>query len=108
MKNDIFILVKFIDTFCKHHHSNKAKSLFSSHQFEPKEEFLMCKECIELALYSIQRRSNCIHNGKISCKNCTIKCFKDEYRNQIRKVMKFSGIYFIKKGRLDYLIKYFF
>jgi hypothetical protein len=108
MKNDIFILVKFIDTFCKHHHSDRAKSLFSSHQFEPKEEFLMCKECSQLALYSIQRRSNCIHNGKISCKNCTIKCFKDEHRNQIRKVMKFSGIYFIKKGRLDYLIKYFF
>ena len=30
-----------------------------------------------------------------------------EYRAKIKEVMRFSGIYFVKRGRLDWLVRYF-
>lgn len=42
-----------------------------------------------------------------ACKNCTVHCYAPEMRQRIRQVMKFSGIYFIKCGRLDWVWRYF-
>jgi hypothetical protein len=40
------------------------------------------------------------------CKKCTTPCYKGEYRSKIREIMKFSGIYLVKYGRLDVLYHY--
>jgi hypothetical protein len=44
---------------------------------------------------------------KPKCKDCPVHCYKSEYRRRIKEVMRFSGIYFVKRGRVDWLIKYF-
>jgi len=44
---------------------------------------------------------------KPKCKDCPVHCYKIEYRRRIKEVMRFSGIYFVKRGRVDWLIKYF-
>ncbi len=52
----------------------------------------LCMNCDSLFRYSHQRLSNCIFlEDKPSCKNCPTHCYKNTYRNQIIKVMKYAG-----------------
>lgn len=37
------------------------------------------------------------------CKHCPDHCYYPTYREQIRKVMAFSGRQMVVRGRLDYL-----
>lgn len=98
---DISVLMGFLQVYCQQNHSQREKRLPS----EFKEE--LCEECIQLASYSIKRRKYCPKEPKPACKSCDTPCYQSPYREKIREVMKFSGKYFIKKGRIDYLFKYF-
>lgn len=54
----------------------------------------MCEECMDLAEYAKMRSQKCpyIANGtKTFCSNCKTHCYKPDYREKIRKVMKYSG-----------------
>ncbi len=52
----------------------------------------LCGSCKELIEYSKQLLDNCQYsNNKASCKRCPKHCYKKEYRDRIRKVMRFSG-----------------
>lgn len=94
LDQDIATLAAFIDVFCRKHHT-------------PLPGLPRCPECEELLQYAIERRARCPYDPKPACKHCVTHCYKPEYRQRIRKIMRFSGIYFIKRGRLDWLIKYF-
>ena len=49
----------------------------------------MCQTCLE---YALSRVKNCPRKSyRGLCKGCTIHCFKDEYREEIKKIMRFSG-----------------
>lgn len=87
------ILKKFIEVFC---HSNH----------KPENSFL-CDDCQDLLQYALKRLEKCPYDPKPKCKDCPTHCYKSAYRDKIRSVMKFSGMYFIKRGRLDWMIKYF-
>ncbi len=87
------ILTKFIEVYCKHHHNPYRNTL--------------CPECAELRDYARQRLEKCPYDPKPKCKDCTTHCYKPAYRKQIREVMKFSGMHYVKRGRLDWLLKYF-
>jgi len=52
----------------------------------------LCDNCLDLLDYSSKRIVSC-HFGaeKPVCGICSIHCFKSEYREHIRDVMKFSG-----------------
>ena len=67
----------------------------------------LCEECGEILQYAIDRIKNCKLVPKPSCRKCKVHCFKDKYREKIKKVMRFSGIYYVKRGRIDWLIKHF-
>jgi hypothetical protein len=67
----------------------------------------MCESCAELLEYALLRLEKCPFDPKPKCKDCKVHCYKDDYRQRIREVMKFSGIHFVKRGRLDWLFKYF-
>ncbi|KXG73938.1 hypothetical protein AN619_27470 [Thermotalea metallivorans] len=108
MKKDIFILIQFIHVYCRYKHIEREKTDFSYHSLEMKKQVRLCEECSDLAVYSINRRIRCPMAVKPACKKCSIKCYAQEYREKIKKVMKFSGMYFIRRGRIDYLFKYFF
>ncbi|KUO50159.1 MAG: hypothetical protein APF76_06665 [Desulfitibacter sp. BRH_c19] len=99
---DIKILVDFIDIYCKKNHEESKKYLLDGHNI------LLCKECMELALYAIKKRKFCKKDPKPACKKCDTPCYSAIYRDKIRKIMKFSGIYYVKRGRLDYLYHYLF
>ena len=87
------VLKRFIDVYCTQHHNSQKKN--------------MCDECGELFDYARTRLENCPHDPKPACKNCTTHCYKPEYREKIKDVMRFSGMYFVKRGRFDWLLKYF-
>jgi hypothetical protein len=99
--NDIKILLDFINVYCRENHSSHKKELLDEFNLN------LCNECRELALYAVKRRQVCPKDPKPACKKCDTPCYAPKYKEKIRKVMKFSGIYFIKKGRFDYLYHYF-
>jgi len=52
----------------------------------------MCDRCREVYEYSVLRISSCPRKSyRGVCKGCTIHCFKDEYREEIKKIMRYSG-----------------
>jgi len=64
-------------------------------------------EYIELYNYSISRINACIFkNKKPVCSKCKIHCFNDEYGEEVRKIMRWSGprmILYYPKSALIYL-----
>lgn len=70
-------LSKMIRIYCRSVHKTKKD---------------VCTECKKLELYAHQRLEHC-HFGenKPVCKKCTIHCYKPEYRQKIRQIMRFSG-----------------
>ncbi len=54
----------------------------------------LCDDCRDLLDYSSQRLTGCPHDPKPACKACQTHCYKPEYRQRIKDVMKFSGTYF--------------
>ena len=52
----------------------------------------LCAECSTLLFYALERIDNCPEGDKKSfCSRCSIHCYKADMREQIRKVMRFSG-----------------
>ncbi len=91
---DQAILDKFIKVYCCKKHGGDKKAL--------------CPDCQELLEYAMERLEKCPYNPKPKCKDCKTHCYKPEYREKMKEIMKFSGIHFVKRGRLDWLIRYFF
>lgn len=93
-EKDREILRKFIEVYCAGNHGSPEGAL--------------CAECNDLFSYASDRLKRCPYDPKPKCKDCTTHCYKPEYREKIRQVMKYSGLHFVKRGRIDWLIKYFF
>ncbi len=52
----------------------------------------LCTHCLELENYAHNRLESCTFGEKKPvCKNCSIHCYKPEYRNRIREVMRYAG-----------------
>jgi len=52
----------------------------------------LCTECLELSEYAEKRLAACpFQEDKSSCGNCLVHCYKPSRREQIKKVMRFSG-----------------
>ncbi|MCA1928018.1 MAG: nitrous oxide-stimulated promoter family protein [Calditerrivibrio sp.] len=94
IKKDAKLLKSFIVAYCRVKHGSDGKSL--------------CHDCRALLEYALKRDEKCPLDPKPKCKDCKIHCYKPEMRDKIKDVMKFSGIYYIKRGRIDYLFHYFF
>ncbi len=109
-KDDIRTLIKFVGVYCRENHDG-AKDPFSFRLLNVKEierkEIPLCQECARLLTYGLTMRLKCPHDPKPMCKKCETQCYHSEYKSKIREVMKFSGIYMVKHGRLDMLYHYF-
>jgi hypothetical protein len=109
-KADIRTLLKFVAVFCREHHSG-GKAPYSFKNFDikeiEKEDIWVCPECTRLLTYGLTVRLKCSHDPKPMCKKCESQCYHGEYKSKIREVMKFSGMYMVKHGRLDTLYHYF-
>ena len=93
IEKQTFMLRRFIEVYCRKHHAPAGGPL--------------CRQCHELLDYARQRLAACPLDPKPKCKNCRVHCYRPEYRRQIREVMRFSGMHFVRRGRLDWLIRYF-
>jgi len=97
---DIKVLRQFIQIYCDTKHQDRKKTIM--------DEINLCEECHDIFRYSSMRREYCPLDPKPTCKNCKIHCYKPEYRQRIKEIMKHSGMILIKRGRLDLLLHYFF
>lgn len=93
LDRDMEIVEAFTRVYCRSHHEGSIDGL--------------CAECRELIEYARERRQKCPYDPKPKCKACPTHCYHPTRRVQIRAVMRFSGLYYIKRGRLDWLLKYF-
>ena len=51
----------------------------------------VCDECAELLVYSEKRRAFCPKEPKPFCSYCDTHCYKDDMREYMREVMRYSG-----------------
>ena len=90
---DLATLEKFVEVYCRKKHRTPTGRL--------------CGECDDLLAYARERLARCPMDPKPKCKDCPAHCHADAYRQRIKDVMRFSGIHFVKRGRIDWLIGYF-
>ena len=110
---DLKILSNFIFIFCRenHHVAHKSSFFFADDrllQDISSDNFILCQECQDLLNYSTTRLLICPYDPKPMCKKCDTQCYTPANQEKIREVMKFSGLYLIKHGRLDLIIHYLF
>jgi hypothetical protein len=109
-KADIRTLMKFVEIFCRENH-NGERTAFSFRLYDLKEiekrDISLCPDCAKLLTYGLTMRLKCPHDPKPMCKKCETQCYKGDYKEKIREIMKFSGMYMIKHGRVDLLYHYF-
>ena len=106
---DIRTLAKFVAVYCENHHDGREPFEFRASALEGlfADPFDLCPNCAKLLKYGLTMRLRCPHDVKPMCKKCPNPCYKAEYREKIREVMKFSGIHLVKRGRIDLLYHYF-
>lgn len=52
----------------------------------------LCNQCLELRNYAMLRLEKCpFGEKKPTCESCSIHCYKDNMRQEIREVMRFAG-----------------
>lgn len=74
--DDASIVTAMIKIYCKGNHGTEE----------------LCDECLELAEYAELRVKNCkFGDKKPVCGKCTVHCYKQEMREKIREVMRYSG-----------------
>lgn len=95
IRTDAKILRQFVKIYCKKHHQGQDVEGY-------------CADCGKILEYALKRDQTCRLEPKPKCKDCKIHCYKPEMRQKIKEIMKFSGIFCIKRGRIDWLLHYFF
>lgn len=70
------IVSLMISIYCRKKHGDKT----------------LCPECVALDAYARQRGDKCpFMETKTFCSNCKVHCYKNDMREKIRAVMRFSG-----------------
>lgn len=73
------VVGEMIALYCRKNHTDHEKGK-------------LCHECEKLLNYAAARSERCpFMEHKTFCSNCKVHCYKPEMREQIRKVMRFSG-----------------
>lgn len=108
---DLKVLGLFTAVYCRRHHAGDKSALATGDLYAAQlglEKYRYCPECQDFLAYAIQRRLRCPLDPKPTCKECPVHCYRPGHREKVREIMRFSGMYLIKRGRLDLLWHYFF
>lgn len=110
---DIRVLSDFVSIFCREKHREEPKE-----KFYLKDErvgyilkdmdMMLCRECRKLLSHGIVKLLLCPYDPKPMCKKCETPCYAPGYREKVREIMRYSGSYVIRHGRLDLLLHYLF
>jgi hypothetical protein len=93
MAGELRLLQSFIRVYCHAHHGTKQAAL--------------CPECASLLDYAAARLAHCPYDPKPKCKHCPTHCYRSAERVQMKRVMRYSGMWYVRHGRLDWLVRYF-
>ncbi len=112
-EKDLKVLGDFISIFCREKHSGENKDIFPVkddrlRQALGDKELILCPDCARLLNHGTAKLLLCPYDPKPMCKKCKTHCYAPGYRERIREVMRFSGLYLVKHGRVDLMIHYFF
>ncbi|MBA4603236.1 nitrous oxide-stimulated promoter family protein [Thermoactinomyces mirandus] len=56
----------------------------------------LCEECADLKNYCLERLSYCrFGEQKSACSNCSVHCYQPKYREKIKRVMRYSGMWML-------------
>lgn len=109
---DIATLINFTNVFCEKKHLSVPKKFLKLNGFLGdylnKYNLILFKDCQNTLMHGVAKRILCPYEPKPACKRCPTMCYRNGYREKMKKIMKYSGFYFIKKGKLSYIYKYFF
>ena len=110
LQRDLRTLTRFIQIYCHGHHYHQAPAVLRGMDLQkiagkPVE---LCPPCTKLLQHALVKRTHCQRNPKPQCKDCPSHCYAPNYRQQIREVMRFSGMKLLFSGRLDYLFHLLF
>ena len=76
IKNEKKTVEAMIRLYCRKHEGNSE----------------LCPNCKHLLNYAMMRLDKCPHgNQKPTCKKCPIHCYRKDEREQIRRIMRYSG-----------------
>ena len=107
---DLNVLGKFVAVYCKHHHGDAVREPFTMGGIDISGTRLgklrVCAECRTLLRHAVTKRARCPLEPKPSCRVCPVHCFAPKMREQIRKVMAFSGRHLILRGHLHLLFHF--
>lgn len=92
---DVQKLLKFVSLYCDKHHRARERVSFA---FGPGKTPVhiesgppLCEECTGLLRHAIVMRVLCPLDPKPKCRKCPQNCYRDGYREQIDKVMRYAG-----------------
>jgi hypothetical protein len=110
---DLRILGDFVSIYCRENHQAETKSVFSTRDERVlaalgDRDWPLCSDCTKLLHHGMAKLLLCPYDPKPMCKKCPTHCYAPGYRERIREVMRFSGLYLVKHGRLDMMVHYFF
>jgi len=110
---DVRVLADFVEVFCREKHGDKSREAFADSDADllralGDRDPVVCADCRKLLQHGVSKRIQCPLDPKPMCKKCPTHCYAPGYREKVRQVMRFSGIYLIKHGRLDMVFHYFF
>lgn len=78
-----------IARYCSGHHERASREHRCNNGSR---NISLCRECYTLHLYAMRRLSLCqFGEGKSTCVECPVHCYKPAMRTQIKDVMKYSG-----------------
>lgn len=109
-QKDIRTLGLFVQVYCHQKHDGPKEAFEYRHLDSTRclpEGLKFCARCRDLLTHGITKLLLCPYDPKPMCKKCTTQCYRPGYREEIRGIMRFSGMYLIKQGRLDLLAHYF-
>ena len=77
MQREAATIKVMVGIYCKHHHHLSVAD---------------CPECSTIQNYALDRLQYCPYQeGKTSCKNCPIHCYKPSMKDEVKRVMRFAG-----------------
>jgi hypothetical protein len=110
---DILVLSDFVEVFCREKHKAETREAFKINDTRlagvlGNKHLMLCEPCSKLLNHGIAKLLLCPYDPKPTCKKCPRHCYAPGYREKMREVMRFSGMYMVIHGRLDLLLHYLF
>ena len=105
------VLALFTAVYCQAHHAGPRQAVAVTEpalRAVPLAKYPVCSDCAAFLAYACERRLRCPLEDKPACKHCPVPCYRPGHRENVRTIMRFSGRYLIRRGRLDLLWHYFF